>query len=88
MATPIVTRYTLSEQELLEGAILNQSQICLMQTELADVNIQLSELQIDVNNPLAAAQEQAFLRGQQKLYQHMLDRSEKAQEVLSQPGLL
>jgi len=76
------TSYTLTEQEYLQGCVLNQSQLCLLQTELSQVATQLSELQIDPLNPMAAVQEQAFLRGQQKLLQNMIERSAKAQEEL------
>ena len=77
------TSYTLGDSEILEGSLLNYAQKCLLQNELADVSIQLSELQIDMTNPLAAAQEQSYLRGQQKVLQYILDRSEKAQEAVN-----
>ena len=76
------TSYSLSEREYLEGCVLNQSQLCLLQTELCNVATQLSELNIDPMNPMLAIQEQAFLRGQQKLLQNMIERSAKAQEEL------
>jgi hypothetical protein len=76
------TAYSLSEREYLEGCVLNVSQQCLLQTELAQVATQLAELQIDPLNPLSAVQEQAFLRGQQKLLQNLIERSTKAQEEL------
>lgn len=76
------TSYSMSEREYFEGCILNVSQQCLLQTELAQVATQLSELSIDVTNPLLAVQEQAYLRGQQKLLQNLLDRSIKAQEEI------
>lgn len=77
------TAYNLTEHEILEGSLLNYSQRCTFQNELANVSTQLSELTIDVTNPMEAVQQQAFLRGQQKLLQHFLETDKRAQEAIN-----
>ena len=76
------TQYTLSQEEQLQSFIFNAVQLQGLQNELASVSLQLISLQFDPEKPIAFAQEQAYLRGQQELLQTLMERSKQTEELL------
>jgi len=77
----IFTRYALTEQDLLDGAILTQSNLILLQTDLANTVEQKLSLEFTTDNPMKFAQDEAYFRGQMSIYQLILERHAAAQKA-------
>lgn len=76
------SRFNLTEEEILQGRILNLYQKQVIQNELADIADQLLALDYDPTNNLKWIQDNAFLKGQLGLFRQMLEASEAAETAL------
>lgn len=86
MAIPILNAFSsfeLLEEEELQGQILNQYQVMVMQNRLADFAAQRLALKLDTNKPAEFAQAEAELHGKIDLLTLMLQSSEEAKERLA-----
>jgi len=72
------TKYTLNPQEEQSGMILNDSQLAVLHNLRTDIADQKINLDFTPNDVLGFTQQEAFLSGQLKLLQHLIDRSEEA----------
>ena len=82
LAPTSFTSYTLTEQELLEGAILNVAQKQVIHTERALIAEQILTLAYDPAKPLEFVQQDSYLKGQLSIYSTLLERSEEAESAL------
>jgi hypothetical protein len=82
LATSRFTKYNLTQQEELSGSILTPEQLCMIQTECAQVAEQILNLEYSPDNPLKSVQNDAFLKGQLSVYQLLIDRSSEAYKEL------
>ena len=76
MATPInntYTTYDLSEEESLQGAILNDTQQQVLQTQLATYAEEKLAMPFDTQNPGVFAQQEAYKRGQMDAVTYILE---------------
>lgn len=73
------TKWNLSEEEVLSGAILSFSQKTLLQNDLANIAEQRLSLDLDPRNVTKFAQDEAFLKGQIAIMRLVLERSDAAE---------
>lgn len=76
------TVWSLTEEEQLQGAILNQSQKQVLQNRLADIADQKLNLTFDPVNPTDFALQDSFLRGQMDIIRFFLLSSNESEEQL------
>ena len=74
--------WELSDYEILQGSILNQTQKMRIQNELADVANNILSLTFNPVEPLKFTQDEAFLKGQLSILRGFLLRSDEAEEQL------
>ena len=70
--------YPLTEDDTLQGYVLSELQLAVLQNETAVVANQLISLTVDVQNVPKFIQEQAYLAGQLAIYQTLTSRSKEA----------
>ena len=85
MAIPKLNSFTsfeLSESEQLIGSSLGYEQSCVIRNQLASIAEQKLSLMFDTKDPYAMIAQDAFLSGQIKILQWLLDSSEAAKTNL------
>lgn len=75
--------YELTAEEELQGQLLNILQVATLQNLLCKVATDKITLIFDTEKPNAYIQNEAYLRGQYDLIQHLLDLDRLAKEPLS-----
>jgi len=89
MAQTIVTSFTaydLTEQEGLQGSILNTLQRQVMQNQLATIAEEKLRLEFNPEHPLLFAQREAELRGKLDLLDFLMEASETSNAILNNPN--
>lgn len=76
------TQFDLSKDNLLEGSILSENQLRVIQNDLAQVAELRLNIDLDPKNIVAFAQHEAFLKGQMAAYRYILLRSLESEEQL------
>lgn len=76
------TSYELTAEEELQGQLLNQLQLAILQNLLCKVSTDKITLVFDTDKPDAYIQNEAYLRGQYDLIQHLLDLNNLALETI------
>lgn len=77
------TYWKLTNQEILQGSVLNFSQKQLLQNDLAQVADQILALDFNPQNPTKFAQDDAHLKGQMAAIRYMLIRSDESENALN-----
>jgi hypothetical protein len=81
-STNSFTSYDLTDSEVLQGSILNDLQIQVIQNEMAQVAEQILQLAYDPLNPQKFVQDDSFLKGQLSVLRVMLMRSSESKEAI------
>jgi len=72
----LFSSYILTEQEELEGQLLNSNQKAVLRTKRSEIAAEKLLLSFDVNSPGEYAQTEAYLRGQLDAITWLLDTSD------------
>ena len=75
--------YELTEDEMLQGLVLNIYQIAVLQNQINSVAQQIISMKMDPLNPMAYALDKAALQGQLETLQNQIDRSKETEKVLA-----
>lgn len=78
------SRFEVTDTEALEGSVFSDKQLVMLQNQLADVAEQKINTIFDATNPTQFAQDEAFLSGQIKILQYLMETSQVAAETLYQ----
>ena len=78
-------RIPLSESEQVSGCIFSAHQIANLQNMRVDIAEQKLNLTFTPNDVLSYAQQEAFLKGQLEVLQHLIDLSETTQRSINPP---
>lgn len=78
------TQYELTDDEKLQGFVLNAYQRAVLQTELSIVAQQLISLKMDTSKPYEFAVDQAALQGQKEMLETILERSKSTEQLMHQ----
>jgi hypothetical protein len=81
-STNSFTSYDLTDSEVLQGSILNDLQIQVIQNEMSQVAEQILQLSYDPLNPQKFVQDDSFLKGQLSVLRIMLLRSSESKEAI------
>lgn len=77
--------YDLTEQEVLQGAILTNLQKQVLQNLLAVCAEEKLHLELDVKNPEGFIQQESYKRGQMELLIYIISNSDTSEATLSDP---
>jgi len=75
--------YNLTEEEAIQGSVFTTLQKQVIQNQLSNAAIEKNNLELDTNNPLQFAQQEASLAGQIAAFRFLLDTSAVAEEELN-----
>jgi len=78
----LFTRYALTEQEHIEGCLLNANQKAVIQNLTADIAEEKLLLKFDPSNVAAYQQREAELQGQIGILKFLLAASDEAEETI------
>jgi hypothetical protein len=76
------SKYELSDEEAVYGAVLTETQAQVIQNEIALIAEEILALEYDVNNPTDFIQRESFKKGQLQILKYRLDCSITAIEEL------
>jgi hypothetical protein len=76
------TTFKLSQEETLQGSVLNFNQKAVIQNQIADVCEQILGLSYNPSEPLKFVQQDAELKGQLAILRFILLRSEESENQL------
>lgn len=82
-AKPLYVQYELTTEEELQGRILSENQLAVLNNDLVDFLSQRLNLQFDGTNPTAFAQAEAERSGKILYIQWLLDQHKEALETLA-----
>jgi hypothetical protein len=77
------TSYELTPEEMLQGSILTITQRQCIQNQISVIAMEKIALELDTNNPIAFAQQEAYKKGGLEVLKHLKDLSEAAVEELT-----
>ncbi len=90
MAVQLATSFTawqMTDEELKAGKTLSLCQIQFLQTQQAEIAQQRLNLDLDIQNPVKFAQDEALLKGQLQMIAFLLASHEEANPtVVSNPS--
>lgn len=78
------SRYQMTEEEALQGALLTTLQICCIQNQIADIASRKLNLVYNPQNPTDFAQQISWYQGQLEALEFLLSASEAANLQLNQ----
>ena len=80
-------RLTLSTDDVLAGSILSAMQLGVIQNRRVDIAEQKLNLEFTPNDVPAYTQQEAYLKGQLDILQHLIDSSEAASKAAVQQAV-
>ena len=78
------SRYTLTDEEEINGTLLSIEQIYVLQNQIADISEQILALEFNPQEPQQFMQNEAFLRGQLTFARFRLEASETIRSSLKE----
>ena len=80
---PVFTLYQLTSEEELQGRILSETQLAVLNNDLVDALNNRLALRLDTTNPMSFAQQEAEFSGRIVYIQALIQQHNEALETLS-----